>query len=212
MDRDLAALLDRLAARFPEAHPVRLRPPADAAVWGRHAERFSGHARRWFSVTDGQDGRRPAIDGYRFESLADALQVVEVSDELRAEPEGYWVEPSWLPIAGDGAGQHFMIDDDDGRVLAVAHDDDAVAVLADSPEAWLEDLLAAHASGALVFHPTFGLTSAEELAAMERRRAERRARQEPGPLPLKHKIGLALTLLSTAVLSALVIWWLESTR
>ena len=212
MTDELASLLDRLVAAFPDEQRIALRPPPDESGWGGYAKRFSGHARRWFEATDGQVDARPAVDGYRFESLANALATVAITEELRAEPEGYWVEPSWLAIAGDGAGQHFMIDDDDGRVLAVAHDDDAVTVLADSPEEWLEGLLADHASGALVFHRTFGLTSAEELAAMERRQAEIRARNQPGPLPLKHKLGLTLTLMLTTGLMALLIWWLESNR
>ena len=207
MAQDLASLLARLVAIFPEEHRVALLPPADEAVWGRHAGRFSGHARRWFRATDGQRDNLPAVDGHTFGSLSDALQTLAITDELRAEPEGYWVEPGWVAIAGDGAGQHVMIDDHDGRVLAVAHDDDAVAVLAASPEAWLEGLLAGHASGALVLDRTFGLTSTEALAAMQPRRAETQA-----PLPLRHKLGLALTLLVTSTLMGLLIWWLESNR
>src|SRR5690349_20049113 len=141
----LESLLRQLPSLFPASHPLVLRPSADG--FGRHAERFSGgHAARWFAALDGQEGSEPFADAHSLMSLADADAALSVADAIREQGD-YWVEPHWFPIAWDGAGQHYMIDDHDGRVLYVAHDDDAIHVVASSPEAWLERLVEGHARG-----------------------------------------------------------------
>lgn len=210
---DLSTLLSELAARFPPEHPLALQPPAGDDAWAPLAARFpGGHARRWYAATDGQANRLPAVDTHTFCSLSEARRVLEIADAIRAEPDGYWVEPHWLAIAADGAGQHLMIDDRDGRVLSVAHDDDHIDVLAESPEAWLASLQRDLDEGVLVVDATFGLIDAAELAGIEARREARRARDEPGPLPLKHKIGLTVCLLVIVVFMAALIWLLETNR
>ena len=204
---DLPALLARLQASFPADAPLRLRDPApwDPSLDARFP---GGHVRRWFAACDGQEGAEPAVDAHALCSLAEARSVLHTIDALRAEPEGYWVEPHWLPITSDGAGQHLMIDDRTGAVLSVAHDDDHVDPLAPSPEAWLQDLCDGLESGALVWDSTFGITSAADLAAMEARRREREA-QAP---PAANRWVTALVFGGTAVAMGLLLWFLESNR
>ena len=212
MPTDLPALLARLSELFPAEHPLDLLPSAGPDTWASLAERFpGGHAERWFAATDGQANELPAVLAHTFSSLRDAASILQTTDELRAEPEGYWVESWWIAITTDHAGQHIMLDDRDGRVLMVAHDDDAIEVLAPSAEEWIGQILRDHADGTLVWDGTFGLIDAEELAGIHARIAAREARRN-APIPLKHKVGLALTLLGTSGLVALVIWWLEGHR
>ncbi|MDQ2646846.1 MAG: hypothetical protein M3020_23785 [Myxococcota bacterium] len=138
---------------------------------------------------------------------------MHIADGIRAEPEGYWVEPHWLAIASDGAGQHIMIDDHDGRVLAVAHDDEHVGVLAASPEAWLTKLLDEHAAGAVVWQETFGLIGKKELAKLreaQRARAQR-AHARPDP-PLKQKLAWALGVVLAMAGVTLFGWFFASRR
>lgn len=212
-DAPLAELLARLPSLFPESHPLVLVPSADG--FAPHAERYAGgHAARWFAATDGQRGEEPFADAHSLCSLAEALEAAKVADGLRAEPNGYWVEPQWLAIASDHAGQHFMIDDVTGRVLAVAHDDDAVAVIAESPEAWLTSLVEGHAKGTIVWDEVYGLIDAAELALMRgaQQANAARAAARAAPLPTKHKIGLALTLTAALGAMALFVWYLETHR
>ncbi|MBX3184634.1 MAG: SMI1/KNR4 family protein [Polyangiaceae bacterium] len=184
------------------------------AQFAPHAERYSGgHAARWFAATDGQQGDEPFADAHVLCSLAEALDAAEIADQIRSEPEGYWVEPHWLPIASDGAGQHFMIDDRDGRVLAVAHDDDHVKVIAPSPEAWLEALLDGHASGSIVWDEVFGLIEVEKLERVHASQRAHAARMEQSAeLPPKHQIGLALVVGVVVVLVLAMAWYLEARR
>ncbi len=195
---------------FPASSPLKLRPSAEA--FGRHAERFSGgHAARWFAATNGQHGEAPFAGAHYLCSLEDALAAVRIADELRAQPDGYWVEPCWLPIASDGAGQHFMIDDRDGRVLGVAHDDDHVEVIAESPEAWLERLLDGHAQGTVVWDEVFGLIDKAELDRIHESRAQAE-RERNAPLPLKHKLLLALMISLTLLVMGFFTWFVETHR
>ena len=208
----LADLFDQLPALFPAASPLILSPSAGS--FAPHAERYSGgHAARWFAATDGQQGQRPLADAHVLCSLAEALEVAKIADQLRSEPDGYWVEPHWLAIASDGAGQHFMIDDRDGRVLAVAHDDDHVEEIASSPEAWLKSLLDGRATGSIVWDEVFGLVAAKKLEEVrEAHRAQSARTQQGATIPTKHKIGLALTVSLSVVLSLLFAWYLETHR
>lgn len=211
-DATLAVLLARLSALFPAASPLVLNPSAEQ--FAPHAERYSGgHAARWFAATNGQQGDRPFAGAHALCSLEEALEAAKIADQLRAEPDGYWVEPQWLAIASDGAGQHFMIDDRDGRVLAVAHDDDHVEELAASPEAWLEGLLDGHAKGTVVWDEVFGLIEATKLEQVhEAQRARAKRTQESAQIPTKHKIGLALTVGVAVGLSLVFAWYLETHR
>ena len=211
-DRELQGLLTRLQGCFPAEAPLCLIPSAGPEAWARIAHLFpGGHAERWFATTDGQTDELPVYDAHTFGSLAEAAEAMRIADELRAEPDGYWVEPHWLAIAGDHAGQYIMVDDQHGQVLAVAHDDDHVVVLAPSLEAWLAKLIEDYDAGVLVWSPTFGLTEAEELERMRNRQAELTARRN-APLTGKQKLGLALTLSVVMALIAALIYWLESRR
>ena len=213
MTTDLSTLLKNLTERFPPEHPIELRPSAGPDAWTRSESRFpDGHARRWFAATDGQANTLPAFLAHSFCSLDEARDALRIADDIRAEADRCWVEPEWLAIAGDGAGQHIMIDDRDGRVLRVAHDDDYIDVLAPSPEAWIASLLRDLDEGVLAWDETFGLIETEELARIRAHHEKVAARQQPGPLPLKHKIGLSMTLLGLTVLMALFIWFLETHR
>ncbi len=210
---DLSTLLAKLVDRFPPEHAIELRPSAGSDAWASLEDRFSGgHARRWFAATNGQANTLPAVLSHSFCSLADARDALRIADEIRAEPDGYWVEPEWIAIAGDGAGQHIMIDDRDGRVLMVAHDDDYVEVLATSADEWLASLLRDFDRGVLTCDRTFGLIETEELARIHARQEEQRSRHQPRPLPLKHKPGLALTVMVSLALMALFIWYAETHR
>jgi hypothetical protein len=204
----LAALVAQLPPLFPATHPLRIRPSADA--FAPHIERFSGgHVARWFAALDGQEGQEPFADAHSLCSLEEGLQTVQIADEIRAQPDGYWVEPHWFPISSDGAGQHHMIDDHDGRVLHVAHDDDHVQVVARSPEAWLQELIEGHAGGSLVWDETFGLFDAEQLADVERGR--RAAEEHLAAAPKRKAQGLRIGLTIAAAIAILAWgWWLLS--
>jgi hypothetical protein len=208
----LVNLLARLPALFPAQSLLVLKPSAEQFLVC--AARYSGgHAARWFAATDGQQGDRPFADAHALCSLAEALEAAKIADQVRSEPDGYWVEPQWLAIASDGAGQHFMIDDRDGRVLAAAHDDDHVKEIASSPEAWLKSLLDGHANGSIVWDEVFGLVAAKELEEVhEAHRAQAARAQQGAAIPTKHKLGLALTVGLTLVLTLLVAWYLETHR
>jgi hypothetical protein len=204
-------LLRRLPALFPASAPLVLRPAAGG--FAPLATRFTGgHAARWFAACDGQEGELPFADAHALTSLEEAIAAMEIADDIRRHPEGYWVEPHWLAIASDGAGQHLMVDDHDGRVLAVAHDDDHVDVVAPSIEAWLGGLLEGHARGTVVWNETFGLIETARLAAIEEARRAHHARQTPTPLTVRQKLGLGVTMGAMATLIGLIIWWLESRR
>jgi hypothetical protein len=211
---DLASRLQRLPGLFPSTCPLVLKPGSPGA-WASSSigTRFTGgHAARWFSACDGQEGDEPFADAHALCSLEEAVAAMQIADDIRREPEGSWVEPHWLAIASDGAGQHLMIDDRDGRVLAVAHDDDHVDVVAPSVEAWLAGLLEGHARGTIVWNETFGLIDTARLAAIEEARRAHHARQTPTPLTVRQKLGLGVTMGAMATLIGLVIWWLESRR
>lgn len=208
----LQSLLARFPALFPASSPLELEP--SSAGFAAHAQRFpGGHAARWFAACDGQRGDRPFARAHALCSLAEAVDAMRIADDIRAEqPDVYWVEPHWLAIASDGAGQHLMIDDHDGRVLAVAHDDEHVEVLGASPEAWLAKLLDDHARGAVVWDETFGLVGADSLEQVNEFHRELAQRDKVGPLPLKHKLGLALAGGLAMALLGLFAWFLESRR
>jgi hypothetical protein len=207
----LQSLLARFPPLFPASSPLELIP--SAADFAPHERRFpGGHAARWFAACDGQRGDRPFAHAHALCSLAEALDAMRIADDIRAEPDRYWVEPHWLAIASDGAGQHFMIDDHDGRVLAVAHDDDHIQVLGASPEAWLAKLLDDHAQGSVVWDETFGLIEREKLEQVHEFHREQALRHKLEPLPLKHKLGLALTVGLAMGLMGLFAWFLESRR
>jgi hypothetical protein len=200
-----------MPALFPASSPLVLKPGAGA--FAPHAERFSrGHVARWFSATDGQEGDRPFAEAHALCSLAEALEVMRIGDDLRSQPDGYWVEPHWLAIASDGAGQHLMIDDHDGRVLAVAHDDDHVQVVAPSAEVWLALLLEGHAKGYLVWDETFGLIDAESLAGIHAAQRAQAERQRARPVPWRHRLGLGTTIGLMLLLSGLFVWVLVTHR
>src|SRR5262245_32459205 len=199
-DDDLPELMTRLARVFPAEGPLSLHPPASEEAWARLADRFpGGHARCWFAACDGQADTLPFYDGHELCSLAEAESTMRIADEIRAGPEGYWVEPHWLAIASDLSGHHLMIDDRDGRVLSGAHDDDHVTVLAPSPKAWIAQLLRDHDTGAVVHDPTFGLIEREVLARVEAHRREAEARAN-APMTGRDKRTLALGLSVTAAL------------
>lgn len=209
---DLLSLLTRVQALFPSAFTPELRPGVELPpeVRARYA---GGHVARWFAATDGQRSDEAFAMGYELCSLTDALDSAAIADGLRAEPDGYWVEPEWLAIASDGAGQHLMIDDRTGRVLDVAHDDDGVDEIASSPEAWLQALLDGHARGSIVHDEGFGLVDA---ALLERVRQAERARErraaEDATIPTRHKVSLAIITLLALGLLALFVGYLESRR
>lgn len=211
MTPDLYALLKQLQEQFPSANPLNLEPTAGTEAWGSDALRFSGGpARRWFAATNGQSDSSPAVYSYTFCPLDEALVAVETTDALRAEPEGYWVEPHWIAIAHDGAGQYIMIDDLDGRVLMVAHDDDEVDVLAESPESWLQELIGGCASGTLVWDAVFGLTDADELAEVHRYQTAHRKVNADRALSPADKVKVGLVFTGCGAACALLIWWFES--
>lgn len=148
--------------------PLRLRPPAEASAWAPLAARFTGGpARRWFAACGGQPEGDLFYDGHGLCSLDEAVASLQIFDEVRRETEAdkheYWVEPHWVPIASDLAGHHLMIDDRDGRVLSVAHEDDSVGVLGVSPESWLAGLLRDFEDGPVVYAEHFGLIEREVL-------------------------------------------------
>jgi hypothetical protein len=207
----LQALLARFPPLFPASSPLELKP--SAAGFAPHEQRFpGGHAARWFAACDGQRGDRPFAHAHALCSLAEAVEAMRIADDIRTEPDGYWVEPHWLAIASDGAGQHFMIDDRDGRVLAVSHDDEHVEVLGASPEAWLANLLDDHARGAVVWDGTFGLIEAKELEQIHEFHREQAERGKLEALAPKHKLGLALGVVLAMAVMGLFIWFLESRR
>lgn len=209
----LATQLERLLERFTEERPV-LRPPAGEAAWEPLAERFpNGHCRRWFEACDGQDTAYAFYDAHELMKLSEAVDCMRIADDIRAEPDGYWVEPQWLAIAGDNSGQQIMIDDRDGRVLAVAHDDDHVPVLAESAEAWIQGLMDGLDDGSIQWDRTFGLIETkvlEDVAAHKQAQAERRQLQ--AQMAPKERLGLVLTLALAMGLMGLLVWWLESRR
>lgn len=209
MTRPLDALLRQLPDLFPLSTPLVLKASADG--FAAHAARFNGgHAARWFAAVDGQVGDEPFADAHALCSLTEAVAAMGIADGLRVEPDGYWVEAHWLAIASDGAGQHLMIDDHDGRVLAVAHDDDHVDVVAPSVEAWLQHLIDGHAAGTVVWDEVFGLIDATRLAAIHASQRAHTARREPTPMTRAQKVGLGVTMGGLAALITVVIWWLES--
>ncbi len=202
----LHGLLARLAVSFPASHPLVLKPSADA--FAPHAARFSGgHAARWYAALDGQEGDEPFANAHVLCSLEDALAVVRIADDLRSEPDGSWIQPHWLAISTDLGGQHWMIDDHDGRVLAVAHDDDHVTVLAPSVEAWLESWSERLDNGTVVWDEVLGLMT---VADRERRDAERAP--PVTSLTSRQKLGLALSLGGVLLLVGAWIGFLESRR
>jgi len=211
---DLASRLLRLPGLFPSTSPLVLKPGSpDAWAASSVGTRFTGgHAARWFSACDGQEGDEPFADAHALCSLPEAIAAMQIADDLRAAPDGYWVEPHWLAIASDGAGQHLMIDDRDGRVLAVAHDDDHIKVIAPSVEAWLAGLIDGVARGTVVHDEVFGLIDVDRLAAIHAARRDREARQQPTPLTGRQKLGLGVTVGLTTTLVGLLIWWLEAQR
>lgn len=212
MADELSDLLARVARLFPPDAPLSLRPSAGPEAWARVAERFpGGHAQRWFAACDGQADALPFYDAHELCTLEEAAAAMRIADEIRAEPEGYWVEPHWLAIASDLGGQHLMIDDRDGRVLSVAHDDDAVAVVAPSPEAWLAQLLRDHEAGVVVYDPTFGLIEKEVVDRVAAHHAEVAARAS-APLTTRQRLQLAATIAIVLGLMALLVFWLETHR
>lgn len=172
-DAELRELMSKLSLRFPRSALLSMLPSAGPAAWRPFAERFpGGPARRWFAAWDGQADELPFWDGHSLGGLAQAAEIARECDALRAEPDGYWVQPSWISIGSDLAGHHLMIDDADGRVLSVAHDDDHVVVLAPSPEAWLAELEAGCSTGTITWEPAFGLIfqkTLDEVAAWHAR-------------------------------------------
>lgn len=129
-------LLDRLADCFLPEASLSLRPSAGTDVWTCVSDPFTGgHAKRWFAATDGQGDELPVYDAHSFCSLLEAQEAMRIADDIRTGPDGYWVEHQWLAIASDLSGQFIMVDDRDGRVVRVFHDDDPVKILASSPEA-----------------------------------------------------------------------------
>jgi hypothetical protein len=136
---------------------------------------------------------------------------MNVADEIRADPEGYWIAAHWIAIADDLAGHQIMIDDRDGRVLSVAHDDDHVRVLAESPEAWVEALVRGHADGTIVWDTTFGLVEKRVLDEVSAYRADVAAGRVV-PLPTSQQ---RITMAAVAILAlflVLVVVWLEAHR
>ena len=205
----LNRLLERLKGLFPPEAPLRMLPSSGPGAWAAVAERYpGGPAARWFAASDGQADELPTFDAHSFCSLADALNIAETCAELRAQPDGYWVEASWIPIAADLSGHTLMLDDRDGRVLSVAHDDDHVAVLADSPEAWISGLLEAHAAGTIVWDSTFGLVEQATLDDVQAFKAAQAARRDP-EVKSSH---VALLVLALGALITGLIWFFESRR
>ncbi len=211
-DATLEALFARILALFPATRPLVLRSAVEP--FAPHAARYSGgHAARWFATIDGQRGDDPFADGHALCSLAYALDAAKIADEIRSGPEGYWVDARWLAIASDGAGQHVMIDDRDGRVLAVAHDDDHVRELASSPEAWLKMLIDGHAAGSIVWDDVFGLVEAEKLEDVrEHQRAQSARSQQRAQISTKHKIGLVMTAVVIVAIVLVAVWTIETHR
>lgn len=208
----VAELLRRVSALFPESSPLLLVPSSQQ--FAHHAQRYAGgHAAHWFAATDGQQGDRPFADAHALCSLVESLEAAKIADEIRAEPGGYWVEPHWLAIASDGAGQHIMVDDLDGRVLAVAHDDDHVEVLAPSTVAWLSELLDGYAARTVVWDDVFGLVEAKKLERVNESRREQAARQQQnGVLTTKQKVGLVVAVGLAMASMLLLVWYLETHR
>jgi hypothetical protein len=211
-DDSLVDLLTRLARCFPPHAPLSMRPSAGSGEWARLEGRFpGGHARRWFAACDGQENELPSYDGHRFCSRGEAEALMNVADEIRADPEGYWIEAHWIAIADDLGGHQLMIDDCDGRVLSVAHDDNHVRVLAESPEAWIEALVRGHADGTIVWDTTFGLTEKRVLDEVEAHRAEVDAGRV-APVPTRQKRVAMAAILALALVLVLVVVWLEAHR
>ncbi|MFO0714677.1 MAG: SMI1/KNR4 family protein [Sandaracinus sp.] len=209
-DEALPELISKLKRCFPESAPLTLRPSAGAQAWASAAPRFpGGHARRWFAALDGQSDELPAYDGHSFFTLAEALAAMKVADEIREQPEPYWVDATWISIASDHTSHHLMIDDRDGRVLSVAPDDDHVTVLAESPEAWIDSLVRGVADGTTVWHQAFGLVPKRVIDEVEAHRAGSAgaARRSPDDrVKILAGIGIAL------VVAALLAVWFELHR
>jgi hypothetical protein len=208
MNDDLSTLLARVSRCFPPDAPITLAPPV---AFDEASPRWRGHVRRWFAASNGQADELPFWDAHSLAGVAQALHTAQICDDLRAEPDGYWVQPSWASIASDYAGHHIMLDDDDGRVLSVAHDDDHVVVLAPSPELWLEGLLAGFADGTIVWDDTFGLITKRVVDDVAAHRAEAAARAA-APLSLRQKLLLALYLVVGVGVIGAFIAWLEAGR
>jgi hypothetical protein len=211
-DDSLVDLLAALARCFPAHAPLSMRPSAGSEEWARLGGRFpGGHARRWFAACDGQTDELPSYDGHCFCSRQEAEASMNVADEIRADPEGYWIAAHWIAFADDLAGHQIMIDDRDGRVLSVAHDDDHVRVLAESPEAWVEALVRGHADGTIVWDTTFGLVEKRVLDEVSAYRADVAAGRVV-PLPTSQQ---RITMAAVAILAlflVLVVVWLEAHR
>ena len=210
MDAPLEPLLAKLPGLFPASSPFSLTPSAKA--FAPHSERFSGgHAARWFAASDGEEGQRPFADAHYLCSLAEALEAMQIADELRAQHEGYWVLPHWLAIASDGSGHHFMIDDANGNVLSVAHDDEHVEVIAPSAAAWLGHLIDGHAESSVVWDKVFGLIEVAELEQIHAAQASGNALRPPELSP-KQKLRGALGAVLVAIIMGCWIWFLETHR
>jgi hypothetical protein len=211
-DDSLVDLFARLAHCFPPHAPLSMRPSAGSEEWARLGVRFpGGHARRWFAACDGQKNELPSYDGHYFCSREEAEASMKTADEIRANPKGYWIAAHWIAIADDLASHQIMIDDHDGRVLSVAHDDDQVRVLAESPEAWIEALVRGHADGTIVWDTTFGLVEKRVLDDVSAYRAAVAAGRV-APVPTRQQRAAMAAIAILVLVLVLVVVWLEARR
>ena len=65
-------------------------------------------------------GDEPFADAHALCSLEEAVAAMQIADDIRGGPDGYWVEPWWLAIASDGAGQYRLAGVPAGEVAAIA--------------------------------------------------------------------------------------------
>jgi cell wall assembly regulator SMI1 len=163
-----ASLLDWIATDLPAAQAT-LRPPAFEEALAEVGE-VLGHPlpaglAALYRAHDGQDQapmRASVFEGFRWlplaECLAERAVYAEVAAEVRRDyPEAAPWAASWLPFAGDGLGNAWVVDLASGRVFEFDHAEGEVAELGDSFEAFLDGYLASFAAGERVIDQALGV-------------------------------------------------------
>lgn len=196
-DAELNDLFDRVKECFPVEKRALFREPLGETDLTRLAEAFpNGHVRRWFEVTDGQGGEGLFFYELRLLGVQEAMSCRFTGDLLR------WVEPWWLPIAGDDCGSWFVIDDRDGQVLAVDTEAEEVDVVAESIDAWMTQLLDGVRAEKFRWHPQRGFLDAGFVGA--------RSRSVPRWLTMVPVVAPGVTTIGLILLGLVAVWFVTT--
>ena len=178
-------LWGRIERRLADAAPqllADLRPPVpDADLQGlRHSAGTSlpDEMVGSFQVHDGQFGRATQLFGsYQLYPLGHATRVLGIlrsrtcspyengESLMQRIPSIRWSE-DWIPIAGNGIGQYYCVDQNPGKlgmpgqIIRVDSAGPMREWIATGMRAWLEDFTARLEDGRVVFDPRWGLTDA----------------------------------------------------